>query len=311
VQTSLWLAAQLDECYMRSEHLSVTKEQLEMTAEAMAIAGPLATATRELFFAARDRSLARKARKAVEEIGVTVERMEKLANLKATTNVDLQEYRLQSADDLHRLVAELGFVRTKIRDREARKNAEPTGLRRWFLWYRPEGFDAWTLQTLFYAGLIGSCAAGLLMLLYNKSDESTPLLLVKIAALSVPFLLYFRSLSLRLKRIAVTKRSNPRGDFGNRDIPRLKRYLLLFKPRGVRAVILHALYYIFAPYFAVVPVLILISERWEPWVLLVIVAIEAWGALTLRILWVDALLSRSLDRIGAAAAPIATVANGV
>jgi hypothetical protein len=175
-----------------------------------------------------------------------------------------------------------------VRDRtllvEARRNKESIGIRRWLLLYRPEGLNGWLTQSFCF----GSCAA--LIFVFTASLRKFPTdlgdLVASIVIMGI-WLLYARSVSLRLRDISIMKRRI--GIYGlNSDLSWIRRALLLFKPMGLSALIVHCFFSLFVFDAVALPVQEPISRSWK-------IIMRSSLLLTAKIFQVDALGRRTLN----------------
>jgi hypothetical protein len=246
------------------------------------ICGPLFTAGKSVVLFAKDHSLERKRRKVIEEISECLDRLHALDAPLPTTDLQLEPYRLQITADVQDLIAELRAVRDKTLLRESRRDKESTGIRRWLLLYRPEGLNGWLAQSFFF----GTFAALVFIVIISLRKPSVDLGgLVISTVFMVIWLLYARSVSLRLKDIGTMRRHTGIREL-NSDLNWIRRALLLFKPTGISALVEHCFFYIFA--FAIV------SPIQEPMSASLKVVMIGGSLLTAKIFQVDALARRAL-----------------
>ena len=216
-------------------------DSLERIAKVIGICGPLLTAGKSVVFFTKDQSLERKGRKTIEEISECLNRLRALEASLPAMGLQLEPYRLQIIGDLQFLVAELSAVREKKLLREAKRNKEATGIRRWLLLYRPEGLNGWVVQSFFF----GTWAALVFILITGFRKFSGDLEEIAFSTVIMGIWpLYARSVSLRLKDIGIIKRRMGIREL-NSDLHWIRRALLLFKPTGVSTLIVHCLFYIF------------------------------------------------------------------
>ena len=222
---------------------------LEQTAKVVAICGPLVTAGKSIVLFAKDQSLDRKGRKKTEEISECLNRFQTLQSSLSATDLQLEPYRRQIMGDLHFLISELSAVQEKRLLREEKKDKESKGIRRWFLLYRPEGIDGWITQSFFF----GTWAALVFILITSFREIQRDFgEFVFSTVLIGLWLLYARSVSLRLKDVQILKRRTGTREL-NSDLHWIARVLLLFKPTGGAALTVHVFFYIFALNVIVVP----------------------------------------------------------
>jgi hypothetical protein len=257
---------------------------LENAVKVIGVCGPLFTAGKSVVLFAKDQSLERKRRKTIEGITECLNRLQTLEASSPTADLQLEPYRLQLTGDLQALIAELSTVRDKTLLREARRNKESVGIRRWLLLYRPEGLNGWLTQSFFF----GTCAALVFILTASLRKPSVDIAeLVITTGIMGIWLLYARSVSLRLKDIGVMKRRigirQP-----NSDLTWIRRALALFKPTGFSALIVHCFFYLFAFDAVVLPVQGPMSTSWN-------VIMRGGLLLTAKIFQIDALARRALN----------------
>jgi hypothetical protein len=258
-------------------------EKIEKITKVFGICGPLVTAGKSVVLFAKDQSLERKGRKTTQEISECLNRLHALEASSSTMGLELDPYRLQIIGDLQFLITELSALREKKLLSEAKRNKESTGIRRWLLLYRPEGLNGWVVQSFFF----GTCAALVFNLITSFRNFSGDLGEVVLSTVIMGlWLLYARSVSLRLKDVGIIQRHAGIREL-NSDLHWIRRALLLFKPTGVSAFIVHCFFYIFAFDAIALPVQ-------EPMSTPLKVMLRVGLLLTAKIFQVDGLARRAL-----------------
>jgi hypothetical protein len=213
---------------------------LESAAKVIGICGPLLTAGKSVVLFVEDQSLERKQRKMVQEITECLNRVNTLEAC-SPTDLQLEPYRLQIIGDLQALIAELVAVREKKLLLEARRDKESTGIRRWLLLYRPEGLNGWLTQSFFF----GTCAAVVFIVIETLRKTSTDVAALGFSVVIIGvWLLYSRSVSLRVKHVGILKRGAGIREL-NSDLHWIRRALLLFKPSSMSALVVHGFFYLY------------------------------------------------------------------
>ena len=257
---------------------------LENALKVVGICGPLFTAGKSVVLFAKDHSLERKRRKTIEEVTTCLNRLQALKTFLPATDLQLEPYYLQITEDLQALISDLNTVRDRILLREARRNKDPIGIRKWLLLYRPEGLNGWLTQSFFF----GSCAGLIFVLIIGlrKRPIDTGELISSVVTTGL-WLLYARSVSLRLRDVGIMKRRTGIREL-NSDLTWIRRALLFFKPRGLSAGIVHFFFYVFAFDAIALPVQGPISTSWQ-------IFLRVSLLLTAKVFQVDALLRRALS----------------
>lgn len=207
----------------------------ELTAKIVGIAGPSFALLKSLITYAVDHSIARKATRTIEEIDLCLGRSAKLENDKIVLRTpEFDRYKQQLKEDLQLKLQALEGINARRLRRAAERNAEPKGIRRWLLLYRPEGFDGLLIQVLYYMssfGVISSAVILAALLIVQRSlftPVYTPLFMLVSVLIYALLALYCRSISLRLKSVGNVIRLRSIAS-PNSDIGWLRRNLLILK----------------------------------------------------------------------------------
>jgi hypothetical protein len=120
-----------------------------------------------------DRSLGNDIRRHMQNIHETLARLRRSDEMKeAVSPLSVDSYRAQLLDDLKAESRSLERARAGLVERKGRRLQEPIGVRKWLLWFRPEGIAGWFVQSLFY-GLIFIAAFLAVHLAFNERDILT------------------------------------------------------------------------------------------------------------------------------------------
>lgn len=193
-----------------------------------------------------DHTLSRKEVKTMDDIDAFLGRLEKLEGNKwLPQTLNVEQYKLQLQESLRTKLLALESIRSQKLRRANERNAEPKGIQRWLLLYRPEGVEGGFIQLFYYAFSLGAII--LLVEMVNSGElwhdigfaivgGGTVLLYALVS-------LYLRSIALRLKGIGNLVRlkslRNP-----NRDLSWLRSNLLVLK-KGDGLWLLRFLFYDF------------------------------------------------------------------
>ena len=181
-----------------------------------------------------DHSLDRKARKIGDEIDKDLARLARLDNPNLDLPpVHLELYKNQINEDLQAQLRALDRARSSKLRRVLSKNADPTGIARWLLLYKPAGVNGWFIHTSYYCTLllVALFLVDLCVIAFFDTAARDLEFLGAMAACFVLFsaiALYLRSISLRLKtkRNSIILHAIPHPNF---DLYWLRQLFLLFK----------------------------------------------------------------------------------
>jgi hypothetical protein len=223
-----------------------SESEIKSAGEFFGICGTVFTTLKAVAGYWTDRSLERKKEKTLDEIEICTGRIHKLDETKELAQEPgMQEYRNYLTEDLRKKLQTLNVVIEKSRERDAKRDDDPKGVRGWLLLYRPEGFDGWIVHSMFYFSVL-ICAMFILvipLILWEQSgqDRWISLLLFLDFGLFAAFALYLRGISRRLRTVARDARKNG-GKDANADLNWWRKAVLSFKTSG-RAKIVKGFYY--------------------------------------------------------------------
>jgi hypothetical protein len=161
-----------------------------------------------------DRSFKRKISKTASEIDGLLTQLRQLKEEPWMQHGgSLDAYQAHLEEDLEDKLERLHELKVEKLLRATRRNAEPRGIRRWLLLYRPEGFDGFSMQSWFY-----------FLLMFNLFLLVVPLINTAysfVLILALPWIgmaFYVRSIALRLKGVGNAVRlrcvTPPNSDLG-------------------------------------------------------------------------------------------------
>jgi hypothetical protein len=214
------------------------ESEIKSAGEFLGICGTVFTSLKAIVGYLTDRSLERKKEKTLDEIEICTDRIHKFDETKELAQEPgMREYRHQLTGDLSKKLQTLNVVTEKSRERDAKRDDDPKGVRGWLLLYRPDGLDGWIVHSLFYFSVLMCLTFISIVPKSFREQRSSGLLdfffdflLGFLVALSLfsAFALYLRGVSRRLRTVAGEARKNG-GKDANADLKWWRKAALAFK----------------------------------------------------------------------------------
>jgi hypothetical protein len=271
------------------------------------IAGPLITLIKEAIGFFNDRSWEKKTDKNVALIGQSLRDLHDAQQYGVLQNGDILKPFYKTLEErIQQAAGELEQQRQRLVRQMNARLEEPTGVRRWFLLFRPHGFSGWVVHATFYAFAV-TITTGLVFFLHVNIDNMRMhqgnffdvLFGVVFFVIYGAFALLPRAVSLKQRRcwIACRGREDP-----NSDLAWWRKLILAFAINKTGAWIERVFCFfcafaaVYTPYLSVTQSPMNASAP-DTLGRLLLISLDSLFFLWLAwLLWYDVLLGRALDR---------------